>query len=286
MNIFKRTFAQCSLSFYNGAPTLIPAILFILFFGMTTAFLLFQLSRVMRTNSEKRRFILWVLFPFVLGGIFEVIGFIGRVFTRIYPSNFAPYIIELFFLLTAPTLYSISLCLSLEVLIHCIGPENYVSVSKYVTSFLIVGELSSFVLYVSGVLILTLYSKSSMCTARYVIISGLVVQEVFNGIFMLAALAYLYRLTKYPNETASITRNIPSQYNNWKYIAISVFISSALIFARSVFRLTKYSLSNLGTAQEVLFYCLDSTFILLNMLIFVFQNIASYYVEFNEYTKY
>lgn len=83
---------------YRYTPSMLLAAIFLGLFGVTTLFHTFQLIRT-RT---------WYLIPLLVGGIFEVIGFIGRLFSEKNDiSILGPYIVQAIFILIALSLIHI-----------------------------------------------------------------------------------------------------------------------------------------------------------------------------------
>ena len=228
------------------------------------------------------------ILPFILGGIFEYVGYIGRLISSHDATVLGPYVIQSTLLLVAPALYAATLYMSLGRLIERMECQKYSIIPlKYLTKIFVVGDVLSFLMQAGGAGIMAQGDMSSSKTGENVIIGGLIVQIVFFGMFIVVELIFHYRILKYPNESAMITRNVPSQLKNWNYVLITLLVCSILIFIRSIFRLIEYIQGNNGylISHEVFLYCFDATLMFLNMIVFIFQDIGTYFVEFR-YLKY
>lgn len=270
---------------YNYTPSKVAAVIFLVLFALATIFQIFQTLKtiVSKRYARKEKRVLWIMLPFVLGGIFETIGYIGRILSSSNVTELGPYIIQSLLLLVAPALYAATLYMSLGRLIECIECQRYSIIPlKYLTKIFVFGDLLSFLMQSGGGGIMASGSLSSAKTGEHIIIGGLIVQIVFFGMFIVVELIFHYRLHKNPNECALITRNVPSRFNNWNSILITLFTCSILIFVRSIFRLIEYIQGNDGflISHEVFLYCFDGALMFLNMILFISQDVGNYYVSF------
>ncbi|CAG89940.1 DEHA2F26994p [Debaryomyces hansenii CBS767] len=273
---------------YNYTPSKAAAAIFIVLFGLATIFQVYQIVKTTAskhfTRSEKH--VLWIMLPFVLGGIFEVIGYIGRLLSSNDVTVLGPYIIQSILLLVAPALYAATLYMSLGRLIQRMECQRYSIIPlKYLTKIFVVGDVVSFLMQAGGGGIMSSGDQSSMKTGERVIIGGLIVQIVFFGMFMVVEVIFHYRVLKHPNECAMFIRNIPSQFNNWNSILLTLLACSILIFVRSIFRLIEYIQGNDGylISHEAFLYGFDAALMFLNMVIFISQDIGKYYVAFRTF---
>ncbi|CUM53142.1 uncharacterized protein AC631_05547 [Debaryomyces fabryi] len=275
---------------YNYTPSKAAAGIFIVLFGLATIFQIYQIVRTMvsKNFSRKEKHVLWIMLPFVLGGIFEYVGYIGRLLSSHDTTVLGPFIIQSTLLLVAPALFAATLYMSLGRLIERMECERYSIISlKYLTKIFVLGDVLSFLMQAGGAGIMVQSQLSSSKTGQNVIIGGLIVQIIFFGMFIVVELIFHYRVLKHPNECAMITRNIPSKFKNWNCVLITLLVCSILIFIRSIFRVIEYVQGNDGyiMSHEAFLYCFDATLMFLNMIVFIFQNIGRYYTEF-EYLKY
>lgn len=96
-------------------------------------------------------------------------------------------------------------------------------------------------------------SSSSMAkTGEYVIIGGLVAQIIFFGLFVVVALVFHIRMRKSPISTSA---SVPWQKHLW-----ALYVSSALILVRSIFRVVEFVQGNAGylLSHEYYMYIFDA----------------------------
>lgn len=268
---------------YNNKPSKVPASIFIGLFALATIFQIFQTLKTMvsKRYASKEKRVLWIMLPFVLGGIIETIGYMSRIFSS---SNFTELwtdIIQIILVLVAPPLYAATIYMSLGRLIEFIECQKYSIVPlKYMTKIFVIGDLLSFILQGAGGVMWSwdIYAF----TGKILIVTGLAVQIVFLGMFIVVESIFNYRIHKNPSEYALITRNVPSRFNNWNSILNTLLTCSILILIRSIFRLIEYCQGTNGylLSNEVFLYCFDGVLMFLNMLIFISQDIGNYCVSF------
>ncbi|PIG89089.1 hypothetical protein AARAC_011274 [Aspergillus arachidicola] len=152
---------------------------------------------------------------FVIGGIFEIIGYIGRAMSSKQSPNWTlgPYLVQTLFLLLAPAL---------------------LAASTFVT-----GDVLSFLLQGAGGGIQSSGNLESMKTGEHIIVVGLFVQ-IFLGFFIVTASHFYWKIKKYPIQR-SCTPNIP-----WAKHLHVLYLASFLILVRSIFRLAEYLQGNNG----------------------------------------
>lgn len=273
---------------YNYTPSEAAAGIFIALFGLATIFQVYQVLKTMASKNftRKEKHVLWIMLPFVLGGIFECIGYIGRLISSRDVTVLGPYIVQSTLLLVAPALYAATLYMSLGRIIERLECQRYSIIPlKYLTKIFVVGDVLSFLMQAGGAGIMAQGNISSSKTGENIILGGLIIQIVFFGIFIVVELIFHYRVLKHPNECARVTRNVPSRFNNWNSILIILLVCSILIFIRSIFRLIEYIQGNDGylISHEVFLYCFDATLMFLNMVFFTSQDIGRYYVGFRTF---
>lgn len=155
-----------------------------------------------KNYTRKEKHVLWIMLPFLLGGGFEFVGYIGRAMSSADPTSLQPYIIQSILLLVAPALYAATLYMCLGRLIERLDCERYSIIPlKYLTKIFVVGDVLSFFMQSGGGGIMASgKTLSSMKTGENVIIGGLIVQVVFFGMFMVVEVIFHYRVLKHPNE--------------------------------------------------------------------------------------
>lgn len=284
MKLEIREESERTFKLYDYTPSAVPAAIFLALFILITAFQIYQTSRtIMSRATYKEKHVLWIMLPFLLGGVFEIVGYIGRILSKSDTEALGPYIMQSILLLVAPALYTATLYMSLGRLIARLECQKYSIIPlRFLTKIFVFGDVLSFLMQASGGGIMSSGTESSMNTGENIIIGGLIVQLLFFGMFVVVASIFHYRVSRRPNECAMITRNVPSQFNNWNSILIALFCCSILILIRSIFRLIEYVQGNDGylISHEAFLYCFDATLMFLNMVILSSQNIGDYFVMF------
>ncbi|KUJ11459.1 RTA1-domain-containing protein [Mollisia scopiformis] len=239
---------------YRYNPSLGAAVAFVVLFTSTTTFHLYQMIRT-RT---------WYFIPFVVGGAFEFIGYIGRAISSQQSPNWTigPYLVQTLFLLLAPALFSASVYIQLGRIILLVDGEDHSIIKKrWLTKIFVTGDVLSFLTQAIGGSIMASGTLSAMHTGAHIIVGGLFIQVVFFGLFMVVAFVFDFKLHKYPTPDPAI----PSQ----KHLK-TLYIASILIMIRSLFRVVEYIEGNNGylLRHEYYLYISDAVLMLGVMVLF------------------
>jgi hypothetical protein len=108
------------------------------------------------------------------------------------------------------------------------------------------------------------HKASSINLGSHMVLGGLVIQVLFFGLFIVVACMFHYRISKFPTSTS---QNIAV---NWNRHLIVLYIGSALVLLRSVFRIIEYIQGFNGyiLGHEVFLYLFDGVLMLLMMVSF------------------
>ncbi|KAJ4315158.1 hypothetical protein N0V94_006098 [Neodidymelliopsis sp. IMI 364377] len=247
------TEAEMNRSFvlYRYQPSLAAAAIFVVLFALTTGFHFFQ-------TFKKRS---WFMTPFLIGGLFQIIGYIGRILSTHNRYALSPYIMQSLLLLLAPALYAASIYMILGRLILLTGGEKYSLVRRtWLTKIFVSGDVISFMMQGAGGGIMAT-SASGMVTGEKIIIGGLCVQILFFGLFFITAI--LFQI-KGKDHLKALGSDIP-----WKKHMNALYATSILILIRSLFRVIEYAQGNDGylLRHEVFLYVFDSVLMFAVMII-------------------
>ncbi|CAG7952554.1 unnamed protein product [Penicillium nalgiovense] len=232
---------------YRYTPSLVAAIIFIVLFALATSYHLYQVVRP--------RF--WYFTIFVVGGAFQIIGYICRALAHNDKENIPIYSVGVIMILLAPPLYAASIYMTLGRLIVHLDAENLSLVPvKWLTAIFVTGDVIAFVMQAAGGGIMASGTLSAMTTGEHITIGGLVVQLVFFSVFIIASSIFHYRIRKNPTEK-SVDR---SRTSTWELVMTGLYVTSVLILVRSIFRLIEYAQGNSGylISHEVFMYVFDS----------------------------
>jgi len=255
---------------YRYHPSRTAAIVFVVVFALTTILHTYQVC--------KRR--TWYFVPLIVGGIFEVIGYIGRILSTNDLWALGPYIMQSLLLLIAPALFAASIYIVLGRVILLVDGEQYSLIrQKWLTKIFVTGDVISFLVQAGGGGIQAAGSLELLHAGEKIIVVGLFLQLAFFGFFIVVAGLFHYRFVKanprskmqspLSNDTVQHLAVEPHQLP-WKRHLLALYIASALIMVRSIFRVIEYVQGNNGylLRHEVFLYIFDALLMFLVMCLF------------------
>ncbi|PGH27222.1 hypothetical protein AJ80_01179 [Polytolypa hystricis UAMH7299] len=239
--------------YYRYAPSLAAAAIFVTLFGISTSLHTYQLWL-------KRS---WFLIPFIIGGIFETVGYIGRILSSSDQWDKSPYIMQTLLLLIAPALFAASIYMILGRIILLTGGEKYSLIRQtWLTKIFVSGDVLSFMLQtVGGVLMgMAESNPNNKEIGEGVIVGGLFVQLFFFGFFIIASVVFQWRGRDH-------LAQLPARVTWMKHL-FTLYVVSGLIFVRSLFRVIEYLQGNAGylLRHEIFLYLFDSVIMLAVMV--------------------
>ncbi|KAK6397883.1 hypothetical protein LTR65_005131 [Meristemomyces frigidus] len=209
------------------------AIVFIILFGVSTGLHIVQMFRT-RT---------WFMVPFVIGAIFETIGYIGRALSAKQnpgPYTLVPYIIQTILILVAPALFAASIYMELGRIVFMLDGDKALFIRRtWLTRIFVIGDVFSFLLQSSGGGLLA----TGSALGKTLIVVGLFIQLVFFGLFVVAAALFHMRISKMPTQKCY---NLPW----WRRHMLSLYVVSILILIRSIVRVVEYLQGYTGYIME------------------------------------
>ncbi|KAI2941423.1 hypothetical protein CBS147321_5862 [Aspergillus niger] len=247
-----------AFTLYYYTPSAAAAGIFVVLFGINTVLHFLQLVRT-RT---------WFMIPFFIGGILETIGYVGRLLSSLESPNYSTgsYAMQSALILIAPAFLAASIYMTLGRIIRMVQAEQYsVFRLNWVTKIFVAGDVLSFLMQASGAGLMV-SNSSDPSTGEHIIIGGLFVQIIFFGFFIITALIFQMRLAKAPTGTSVDLSHI------WRRHMNALYISSVLIFVRSIVRVVEYLQGYDGylMKHEVFIYVFDALLMFLAMEILQF----------------
>ncbi|KAI9367228.1 RTA1 like protein-domain-containing protein [Aspergillus egyptiacus] len=243
---------------YRYDPSIGAAVVFVILFIIASGLHTYQMVMT-RT---------WFFIPFVLGGYFEWIGYIGRAISgteeRPYFS-LSPYILQTLLLLIAPTLFAASIYMALGRIVLVTDGEPYCWIRrKWLTKIFLLGDIISFIMQGAGGGIMTSGTASALTTGENIIIVGLVVQLIFFSVFVYTSIRFHLGMRK------GLSRKVLHTQPPWERHIYALYAGSLLIFVRCLFRLIEYGQGNDGylVSHEVYLYIFDGVLMFLTMGVF------------------
>ncbi|KAL5592669.1 hypothetical protein FOBRF1_006890 [Fusarium oxysporum] len=235
---------------YHYDPSLAAAVIFIILFTATTILHFFQMIQT-RT---------WFFLTFSCGGIFEVIGYIGRT----VPDTLGAYIVQSIFLLVAPALFAASIYMELGRIVALVDGDYYLFIRRrWLTRIFVTGDVLSFFMQGGGGGMMGSDSANSRDIGEKLIVAGLFVQIVFFGCFVVTAALFHLRLHRTP------TRIVIASKPPYLRHLVALYITSVLIFIRSIVRVVEFvqGFDGFIISHEIFIYLFDAVPMLAVMMI-------------------
>lgn len=154
-----------------------------------------------------------------------------------------PFAIQNVFILLGPALFAASIYMCLNRIICSIRAERFSLINpRKLTKTFVIGDVLSFVVQ-GGAAGLMVTGKNAKL-GEGIVVAGLMIQIIMFGLFAGIAIIFWRRVERNPTPEAS-GRSI-----SWKKSLHMLFIVSALIMVRSLFRVVEYAMSNDGYLLE------------------------------------
>ncbi|KOC09222.1 RTA1 like protein [Aspergillus flavus AF70] len=250
---------------YRYTPSLGAAILFLVLFALIT---LYHLYQVIRLRS-------WYFLVFVIGGVFQIIGYICRTLAHNDTNSIPIYSVQTIMILLAPPLYAASIYMTLGRLIRYLDAEALSIVPiRWLTLIFVIGDVVAFVMQAAGGGIMASGTLSAMNTGETVTIIGLAVQLAFFSVFIVTSTIFHWRIHQNPTEKSLIKGQTKRTETTWVTVMGVLYVSSVLILVRSIFRLIEYAQGNAGylISHEAFMYVFDSMLMFLTMVVMSFYH--------------
>ncbi|GKU16376.1 unnamed protein product, partial [Fusarium langsethiae] len=220
---------MAELKTYNGyalwlyLPNVPAAAVFTILFALGTTVIAWQMFR---TKA-------WYCSVFVIGGVLEMVGYIVRGVARDKTDELIPFVIQNAFILVAPALFAASVYMTLGRIISSIQAQQLSIIRvKLLTKLFVIGDVISFAVQSGGATMMATSDDPKL--GETMIVAGLFVQIVVFGIYIVTTAIFHYRVR---TQRSNVFANFG---NNWEKLLIMLYIVSALIMVRSVFRVVEF----------------------------------------------
>jgi len=240
---------------YRYDPSLPAAIVTTIIFAILTAVHFWRLRRAGAVYFT----------PFLIGGIFQTIGYCGRIWSHFDKESIGGFVMQAILILVAPALFAASIYMILGRLIRALKAEHLSLIPiKWVTKIFVTGDVFAFGLQAGGGGIQSAGTLDMYEMGEKIIIAGLFVQIAVFGFFVVTALLFHSRMIK--NSPAGTSQG-PVAWQRHLYV---LYVTSALILIRSIFRVVEYLQGNDGylISHEVFIYVMDALLMAIVMAIF------------------
>ncbi|KAL4940670.1 hypothetical protein BDV06DRAFT_230189 [Aspergillus oleicola] len=246
---------------YRYTPNRAAAGLFVALF-LTTIYHVYQ---VWRGRA-------WYFMAFVIGGIFQIIGYVCRILAHNNKESVPIYSIQTILILLAPPLYAASIYMVLGRLIVFLHAERLSVVSvRWMTKIFVIGDVIGFVAQAAGGGIMASGTIEKYELGEDVTVSGLAVQLAFFSVFMVTCGIFHRRIRHSPTHEVTVlsARLREQKRRGWETVLVGLYAASVLILVRSIFQIVEYVQGNNGylISHEVFMYVFDSALMFFTMVV-------------------
>ncbi|KAK1532953.1 RTA1 [Colletotrichum costaricense] len=203
---------------------------------------------------------------FALGGIFQTIGYCGRIWSHFDTMAIGGFVMQAILILVAPALYAASIYMILGRLIRTLRADKLSLLPvPWVTKIFVTGDVVSFTMQAGGGGIQAAGTLELYDIGEKIIIVGLLVQIVVFGFFIITTILFHHRISRKPTSVA-IEGIVP-----WRRYLWVLYSTSLIILVRSVFRVIEYLQGNRGylISHEIFLYIFDTLLMVAVMAIFL-----------------
>ncbi|OAQ65060.1 RTA1 like protein [Pochonia chlamydosporia 170] len=192
----------------------------------------------------------WYFSSFTIGLLFEITGYIARSLSaKLDPYHLIYFVLNYFFIVTAPVFLAAGIYTILSVLISRLGTKYTPLSSKFILWFFITSDAVATITQVAGASLIG--SKTSKhedpTTANNILVGGLAYQVFSMSVFVLVGGSFLWRARRVLRRK--------------KLVGFAVVFCTAtlLVYLRTVFRLAETAEGLFGSLQthEVYFAVLE-----------------------------
>ncbi|ORY16134.1 RTA1 like protein-domain-containing protein [Clohesyomyces aquaticus] len=182
----------------------------------------------------------WFCIPFVVGGIFELIGYASRIYGHYNPNTRGPFLIQIMLILLAPILFTASVYMFLSRIITATDcASSSIIQPRSLTTIFVGSDIFCFLVQLVGAGVLanaTTKSKSNL--GNGIIFVGLGAQIIIFGLFIVVALVFHVRVRGLQAQRM-VLRNW-----TWERYLITLYAASGIITVRNVFRVVEYAMGD------------------------------------------
>ncbi|KAK4158917.1 RTA1 like protein-domain-containing protein [Cladorrhinum sp. PSN259] len=225
---------------YGYTPSFALALLATILFCIYFIVHLFQLTRYRALYFS----------TFCIGLLFEIIGYVARCLSaKVNPYNLIYFILQYFFIVTAPVFLAAGIYAILSALINRLGRQYSLLPPKVILWIFIVSDVIATITQIAGAALIGVKQKrrEDPTSANNILLGGLAYQVFSIGIFVILLAVFIFRARAQIRQ-AGLT------------LFISAFTAATLlIYLRTVFRLAETA-EGLGgdlSTKEVYFGTLE-----------------------------
>ncbi|KAG9118476.1 hypothetical protein FRC07_007001, partial [Ceratobasidium sp. 392] len=218
---------------FNYVPTGWIGILFIALFGVTTATHLLE-AIILRT---------WFMIPtLVLCGIGETIGWAGRYWGHVSPTNEDAFMMQICTTIISPSFLTAAMFIVLPKIVTVVGPQySRISASLYAKIFITADVAALVIQAAGGAMASTANTPQGSKNGGNIMLAGIVIQLVAVVLFTILALEFVIRYSI--NRPARSLQEPEQKYTGWSlvprgvvWMLVALGIATLFVLIRSVYR--------------------------------------------------
>lgn len=207
---------------------------------------------------------MWFTIPFVVGGLFETVGYVGRALGHNNKQSKTAYIMQSLLILVAPALFAATIYMTLGRLIRAVRGESLSLIRvTWLTKIFVCGDVLSFFIQGGGGGIMA-SDSTKVKLGENIILGGLFFQILIFGFFLVAAVVFHMRMR------ACVTHQASDPALKWEQMLLVLYTVSAIIMTRNVVRVVEYIGGREGPLLRVEWpiYAFDAVLMAATMLVF------------------
>lgn len=204
------------------------------------------------------------IIAYSVGETVEVVAYIARATAENRTDALQPYMIQCNFILLAPTLFAATMYMTLERLIrHLKGERHSIIPVRWLSIAFVSADVASFLVQGIGTSVILL-EKATRETGQKIIIGASFAHVLILVLFIITAAVFHVGIRHWPSGPSLNPRS------TWRTTMKLLYIISAVIIIRSLFRAAEYMFGSEGypLQHEWTFYVFDAALMLSTMGIF------------------
>ncbi|KAF4967353.1 hypothetical protein FSARC_5076 [Fusarium sarcochroum] len=209
------------------------------------------------------RFRSWYFITFPIGLLFEIVGYVARSLSaKKDPYHLLYFILNYFFIVTAPVFLAAGVYTILSALIPRLGRRYSFLPPKFILWFFITSDVIATVIQITGAALIGVRqsNRDDPTDANNILLGGLAYQVFSLGVFVILTASFLFRGR----------REISSRGKKLGLFCVALAVATIMIYLRTCFRLaeTDQGLSGHLSSNEIYFACLEFAPVALAVLLF------------------
>lgn len=205
----------------------------------------------------------WYFITFPIGLLFEIVGYVARSLSaKKDPYHLLYFILNYFFIVTAPVFLAAGVYTILSALIPRLGRRYSFLPPKFILWFFITSDVIATVVQITGAALIGVRqsNRDDPTDANNILLGGLAYQVFSLSIFVVLTASFLFRAR----------REVSSRGKKLSLFCVAFAVATIMIYLRTCFRLaeTAEGLGGNLSSNEIYFACLEFAPVALAVLLF------------------